>query len=159
MNDNNSMQSRYEDEYLKIERYASENGLIFKLIDDKLYVLTDIAYWKIVYLKEWNGFVLYHGNSIPTDLNILRYEDADYHFQKDAKQSDTIMKYMIYIKRHDDFRADLIENVENMPRKTKKQKKKYDKMKKKEKAYNTARVLQLVNAVGMAREMNIAVSA
>ena len=159
MNDNNSMQSRFEEEYLKIERYASENGMIFKLIDDKLYVLTDIAYWKIVYLKEWNGFVLYHGNSIPTDLNILRYEDADYHFQKDAKQSETIMKYMVYIKRHDDFRADLIANVENMPRRTKKQKTKYEKMKKKEKAYNTARVLQLVNAVGMAREMNIAVSA
>ena len=159
MNDNNTMQSRYEDEYLKIERYATENGLIFKLIDDKLYVLTDIAYWKIVYLKDWNGFVLYHGNTIPTDLNILRYEDADYHFQKDAKQSDTIMKYMVYIKRHDDFRADLIENVENMPRRTKKQKNRYEKMKRKEKAYNTARVLQLVNAVGMATEMNIAVSA
>ena len=159
MNDNNTMQSRYEDEYLKIERYATENGLIFKLIDDKLYVLTDIAYWKIVYLKDWNGFVLYHGNTIPTDLNILRYEDADYHFQKDAKQSDTIMKYMVYIKRHDDFRAELIENVENMPRRTKKQKNRYEKMKKKEKAYNTARVLQLVNAVGMATEMNIAVSA
>lgn len=159
MNDNNTMQSRYEDEYLKIERYATENGLIFKLIDDKLYVLTDIAYWKIVYLKDWNGFVLYHGNTIPTDLNILRYEDADYHFQKDAKQSDTIMKYMVYIKRHDDFRAELIENVENMPRRTKKQKNRYEKMKRKEKAYNTARVLQLVNAVGMATEMNIAVSA
>ena len=159
MNDNNTMQSRYEDEYLKIERYAAENGLIFKLIEDKLYVLTDIAYWKIVYLKDWNGFVLYHGNTIPTDLNILRYEDADYHFQKDAKQSDTIMKYMVYIKRHDDFRAELIENVENMPRRTKKQKNRYEKMKRKEKAYNTARVLQLVNAVGMATEMNIAVSA
>ena len=159
MNDNNTMQSRYEDEYLKIERYATENGLIFKLIDDKLYVLTDIAYWKIVYLKDWNGFVLYHGNTIPTDLNILRYEDADYHFQKDAKQSDTIIKYMVYIKRHDDFRAELIENVENMPRRTKKQKNRYEKMKRKEKAYNTARVLQLVNAVGMATEMNIAVSA
>ena len=159
MNDNNTMHSRYEDEYLKIERYATENGLIVKLIDDKLYVLTDIAYWKIVYLKDWNGFVLYHGNTIPTDLNILRYEDADYHFQKDAKQSDTIMKYMVYIKRHDDFRAELIENVENMPRRTKKQKNRYEKMKKKEKAYNTARVLQLVNAVGMATEMNIAVSA
>ena len=159
MNDNNTMQSRYEDEYLKIERYATENGLIIKLIDDKLYVLTDIAYWKIVYLKDWNGFVLYHGNTIPTDLNILRYKDADYHFQKDAKQSDTIMKYMVYIKRHDDFRAELIENVENMPRKTKKQKNRYEKMKRKEKAYNTARVLQLVNAVGMATEMNIAVSA
>ena len=159
MNDNNTMQSRYEDEYLNIERYATENGLIFKLIDDKLYVLTDIAYWKIVYLKDWNGFVLYHGNTIPTDLNILRYKDADYHFQKDVKQSDTIMKYMVYIKRHDDFRAELIENVENMPRRTKKQKNRYEKMKRKEKAYNTARVLQLVNAVGMATEMNIAVSA
>ena len=95
MIDNKSMKSIFEDEYMYIERYASENGLIFKLIDDKLYVLTDIAYWKIVYLKEWNGFVLYHGNSIPTDLNILRYEDAEYHFQKDAKQSDTIMKFII----------------------------------------------------------------
>ena len=69
------------------------------------------------------------------------------------------MKYMVYIKRHDDFRAELIENVENMPRRTKKQKNRYEKMKRKEKAYNTARVLQLVNAVGMATEMNIAVSA
>ena len=130
-----------------------------KLIDDKLYVLTDIAYWKIVYLKDWNDFVLFHGNTIPTDLNIQRYEDADYHFQKDAKQSDTIMKYMVYIKKHDDYRAEMIENVENMPRRTRKQKNRYQKMKRKEEAYNTARVLQLVNAVGMARELNIAISA
>ncbi len=153
MTENKSMKSIFEEEYEYIERYADENGLIFKLIDDKLYVLSDIAYWKIVYLKDWDDFVLYHGNTMPTDLNILRYEDAEYHFQKDAKESDTIMQFMIYIRRHDNFRADLLDNVDSMPRRTRKQKNKYAKMKKREEAYYNARILQLINAISMVNEM------
>ena len=159
MNESKTMMKKFRDEYIFIEGYAMENGLIFKLIGDKLYVVSDIAYWKIAYLREWDEFALYHGNTMPTDLNVLKYEDADYHFQKDAKLSRSIMRLMIYIRRHDDYRAHLIENVENMPRRTKKQKNKYAAMKRREERYNTARVLQLINAVGMASERRLAVSA
>ena len=69
------------------------------------------------------------------------------------------MNMMVYIKRHDDFRADQIRNVEAMSRRTKKDKAKYAKMKQKQQAYNNAKVLQLINAIGSLNDNIIAVGA
>ena len=155
MNDITTMQDKYEEEFEEIENYATENGLVVKLIGDKLYILSEIAYWKILYLRDWDCFILYHGNYIPTDVKINKYENASYHFQKDAKQSETIMHYLDYIRRHDNFRENMLSAVEDMPRRTRKQKNKYAKMKAKQEKYDTAIVLQLINAISMTKEMRI----
>ena len=155
----NNMQQYYDTERLTISSYAEANGLVYKRIDNDIYVLSDIAYWRITYLKEWDSFVLYHGNTVPTDLNISRYREADYHYQKDVKPTISIMNMMVYIKRHDDFRADQIRNVEAMSRRTKKDKAKYAKMKQKQQAYNNAKVIQLINAIGSLNDNIIAVGA
>ena len=155
MNEIITMQDKYEEDFEEIETYATENGLVVKMIGDKLYVLSEIAYWKIIYLREWDSFYLYHGNYIPTDIHIERYENASYHSQKDAKQTDSLMYYMDYIRRHDDFRESMLSSVEEMPRRTRKQKNKYAKMKAKQERYNTAIVLQLINAISMTKEIKI----
>ncbi|SNU08156.1 hypothetical protein SAMN06297422_11593 [Lachnospiraceae bacterium] len=155
MNDYKTMQDKYKKEFEEIENYATENGLIVKVIEDKLYVLSEIAYWKILYLRDWDCFILFHGNYIPTDLDIDKYENASYHFQKDAKQSETIMHYLDYIRKHDDYRENLLGTVEDMPRRTRKQKNRYAKMKANQERYNTAIVLQLINAISMTKEMRV----
>ena len=152
-----NMEEKFDNEEALISMYAYENNIEYKLIDNQLIVLTDMAYWKITYLADWDCFVLYHGNSIPDDVNPEKYVDADYHYQKDTKQSDSIMKLLTYIRLHDDFRYRMIENVESMPRRTKKQKEKYWAVKRKEKAYGRAIELQVVSAVALANSLSIAV--
>ena len=154
--DTNNMLSRFEQEEQWIGAYAYDNYLEYKLIDNQLIVLSDIAYWKIVYLADWECFVLYHGNSIPEDIDPEKYVDADYHFQKDVKGADNIMSLIIYIKNHDDFRCKMIANVENMPRRTKKQKAQYNKVKAKEEAYKKAIVLQMISAAALVQTQKVA---
>lgn len=156
MDANNNIKQKFELEEQWIESYAYENYLEYRLIDNKLIVLSDMAYWKIVYLADWDTFILYHGNSIPEDVNPERYAEADYHFQKDVKGSDNIMSLLIYIKNHDDFRSKMIANVENMPRRTRKQKAQYKKIKAKEAAYEKAIVLQMISAAALVRTQRIA---
>ena len=136
--------------------YAYDNYMDYELIDNKLIVLSDIAYWKIVYLPDWDSFVLYHGNGSPEDIDPASYVDADYHFQKDVKPSDTIMNLLIYIKNHDEFRSRMIANVEAMPRRTKKQKKEYSKVKAKEAEYNKAIIMQMIRATAVVKASRIA---
>lgn len=154
---NNTIKTKFQMEKENISSYAYENSLVYKLINNQLIVLTDMAYWKITYLADWDCFVLHHGNTIPDDVDPAKYEDAEYHFQKDAKQSESIMQLLIYIREHDNFRYRMIENVENMPRRTKKQRAKYQAVKQKELDYGRAIKLQMINAVALANTLSIAV--
>ena len=140
------MKSRFQAELSRIESYASENNMVYKLIGDALIVVTDIAYWKITYLPEWQSFALHHGNSIPSDVNPETYIDADYHFQRDMRNGTNIFGLMVYIMRHDKYRLSLLEKVEEMPRRTKKQKAEYKAMKQIEMNYNHAIILQMQSA-------------
>ena len=141
-----TIQEKLNKEENRIALYTGLNFLRYKLIGDKLIVVNDIAYWKIVYLQQWDCFALYHGNSIPSDINPENYADADYHFQRDAKFSPSILGLLIYIKRHDDFRCRMIEEVEAMPRRTKKQRIKYNRVKQKQQEYKKAISMQMIHA-------------
>lgn len=145
-----TMKEKFELEENEIGLYAYDNFLEYKLIGNKLIVVTDIGYWRIEYLQGWDCFVLYHGNSIPNDVNPEKYVDADYHFQKSARQHKKILTCLMYIKDHEDYRCHVIEDVEDMPRRTKKQKKIYNKVKQKEHEYKTALALQMISAYALA---------
>ncbi len=151
-----TMEDKFRNEEMSIGSYSYDNELEYKLINDELIVLSDMAYWRIKYLPDWDSFALYHGNSVPKDLIPENYIDADYHFQKDAKLSKSIMRHLIYIRQHDNYRYRVIANVEQMPRKTKKQKAKYLAVKSKEKAYTKALASQLLSAVSLINSVKIA---
>ena len=56
------------------------------------------------------------------------------------------MKFIKYIKAHDDFRKRQLSNIEKVPRKTNKQKKQYKKLKKKQNYLIVANTLRLISA-------------
>lgn len=141
-----TIEDKYRSEEINIALYAHENYIEYELVDNKLIVLTDIAYWKIIYLKDWDCFILYHGNVIPDDIVPGKYVEADYHFQRDARFSKTIMGLLVYIKKHDDFRCRVIEQVESMPRRTKKQRARYNRVKQKQAEYKRAVTMQMIKA-------------
>lgn len=90
-------------------------------------------------------------------MNPEKYVDAEYHFQKSARQSESIIKMFKYIRSHDDYIYMVIDNVESMPRRTKKQKNEYEKIKEKELAFAKAIEIQIVRAVEMANSSIVAV--
>jgi hypothetical protein len=150
------MLTKVAEESLEISAYAFENGLQYEIIGNCMIVLSDMSYWKITYLKDWDSFALHHGNYIPNDVNPENYLYADYHYQKDVKPTDSIMSLLVYIRNHDDFRFRVIENVETLPRRTKKQKARYQALKQREKAYNKALILQMISAAALMQTSSIA---
>ena len=143
----NNMKFRFESEKSNIDDYVSKNNLAYRFENNSIYVQSNIAFWRIEYIEKWESFLLYHGNRIPESKEIKLYPKQCYHAQKDAKPSYTIIRYLNYIRKHDDFRSNQIINVENMPKKTKKERAKYNKMKKKERIYNVARVCQILSVM------------
>ena len=153
---NNEMKKKFMQELTEIESFCTENNMVYQLIDDQLIIITDISYWKIDFLPDWDCFVLYHGDYIPSDVNPETYVDAEYHHQKDAKFTGCLMRFLIYIRNHDRFRYGLIRNVEKMPRRTKKQKVEYQMMKKRVENYDRAIVLQMMSAAHMLERKSLA---
>ena len=141
-----AIQEKFNNEESEIALFAEDTFLRYKLIGDKLIVVNDIAYWKIVYLPGWNCFALYHGNRMPSDIDPEKYVDADYHYQRDAKYYKNIYSLFVYIKGHDDFRCRMIEEVEAMPRRTKKQRIRYNRVKQKQQEYKKAISMQMIHA-------------
>ena len=146
----NSMKEKYALEETALKLYALDNYMEQKLIGDQIIITTDIAYWRIIYLPDWNQFALYHGNSIPKDIDPEKYVDADYHYQKHLRLPGNIMSLFIYITNHDDYRCKMIQQVESMPRRTKKQRLRYNRVKQKQKEYKEAITMQMIRAFALA---------
>lgn len=130
-----------------IDKYCKDNNLIYRRDEDMLIVQSEIARWLIKYDYENEIFILYHGNRCPNDVSLERLPLSNYHHQKNANKSKTIMGFLIYIRNHDDYRNSLIDNINNMPKNTKRQRAAYHKAKKKEKTYRIARVQQLIDSI------------
>jgi len=137
---------KYDQETKEIDNFIGDAHIKHRLIGNNLIILTEIGYWKIIYSNDCNAFVLYHGNFFPDDENPERYITSEYHLQEDAGQSQTLMKFIKYIKAHDDFRTRQLSNIEKVPRKTNKQKKQYKKLKKKQNYLMVANTLRLISA-------------
>ena len=145
-----SMKDKFELEENSLRAYAAINYMQIKLIDNLIYVVTDVGYWRITYLQKWDCFVVHHGNYIPKDVDPEKYVDADYHFQKNIRFVKKLMNILVYIKDHDDFRFHVMENVESMPRRTKKQRLRYNRVKQKQQEYKEAITMQMIRAFALA---------
>ncbi len=145
---------KYAREIKGIDNFIGDSNIKHKLIGKNIIILTKIGYWKINYSSDCSAFVLYHGNYFPDDENPERYITSEYHLQEDAGHSQTLMKFIKYIKGHDDFRMKQLSNIDKFPRKTNKQKKQYRKLKKKQNYLIMANTLRLISAEQIAMTDN-----
>ena len=152
----NTMKFKYNSEKMVIDHYCKGNNLIYRFDGDTLLVQSEIGAWKILYNRNWEQFLLYHANRIPNDMDLKLLPSNGYHAQKDAKPSKSIMRFMIYIREHDNFRKGQLENIEDDYRNKKCSEKNYKKLKKKAKTYRVARVLQLMSVIEQDEEMRLA---
>ena len=134
---------QYRKYVFQIEQYAKANNIQIEYDGTDLYVLTDMAAWKIAYGYHYDWFKLLH---CPFDGKALSMEEAKaahYHVQADVPRNQSPYKHIQYIAKHDE--AKKIEQIDykNLPQRTKKQKKYYRQAENRAKRKSVNRVLDL----------------
>lgn len=112
----------YKTERKKIQEYAEQFHLDVDMKDDKIYVRTDAGCWKIIYKIRNQRFILLHRNYVKGRILLEDAEKAPFHRQGDVPESCSIMKYLKYIKEHDEYKLKAPEDYRMLPQDTKRQK-------------------------------------
>lgn len=118
------MGKKYKAECEELQSYAKRNYMKIWLEDDAVYVETNIAAWKITQYSTTQNICLLHANT--ENYRFLAKKNGKiihtYHMQGDIR-SKTIMGYLQYIKRHDEWRTNIMNEYKSIPVSTKRQRK------------------------------------
>lgn len=130
----------YKLEKDRIERYAGQSSMDVDLRDKKVYVRTDVGCWKIVYKIREQRFILLHRNYVNGRICLEDVEKVPFHRQGDMPEAGSIMKYLKYIKEHDEFKQNAPKNYRKLPQNTERQKLYYRTAKKREEKRSAKRL-------------------
>ena len=135
--------SQYRKYVFQIEQYAKTNNIQIEYDGTDLYVLTDMAAWKIAYGYHYDWFKLLHCPFDGKTLSMEEAKTAHYHVQGDVPRHQSPYKHIQYIVKHDE--AKKVEQIDykNLPQRTKKQKKYYRQAENRAKRKSVRRVLDL----------------
>lgn len=133
----------YKLERDEIERYVKQFHMDVDLKNNKIYVRTDVGCWKIIYKIRDQKFILLHRNYVKGRICLDEAEKVPFHRQGDMPEAGSIMKYVKYIKKHDEFKQGLPEDYRLMPRDSKKQKLYYNAAKRRAERHSARRVDEL----------------
>lgn len=111
----------YKLELDNIRRFAEQYDLDVDLWNNKIYVRTDVGCWKIVYKRSIQRFILLHRNYVNGRVSLEEADNAPFHRQGDMAEAGNIMKYLKYIKGHDEFKKNMPVDYRLLPRGTKRQ--------------------------------------
>lgn len=145
------------------KKYRGEKNAIQTFIQDKnmkvwyenntIYIENGFVAWKITDENNNGKMALYHSNS--ENYKLLKKEKGkivhNYHHQTSAN-SETIIGFLKYIFKHDNWRIQKLDEYKNMPQVTKKQKFKYNLEKKKSERAKIRNVLNLLDMISAERE-------
>lgn len=137
----------YKLERDEVQQYAEQFHMQVHLKDNKVYVITDVGCWKIIYKIRDQEYILLHRNYVGEKVRLKNVENAPYHRQQDFPTADSIMKYVKYIKEHDEFKKNAPEDYRLMPKDTKQQKKYYRAARKREERRSARRVAKLFEQI------------
>ena len=127
----------------QIEQYANEKKLQIEYDGTDLYVITDMAAWKIAYGYHYDCFKLLHCPFNGQPLTMEEAKTAHYHVQVDVPKNQSPYKHIRYIAKHDEAKKIEQTDYKNLPQKTKKQKKYYRQAENRAKRKSVSRVLDL----------------
>lgn len=116
------IQYLYKMEKEKLQRYAEQFHLDVDMRDHKIYVRTDAGCWKIIYRIRMQRFILLHRNYAKERIPLEDVEKIPFHRQGDVPESGSIMKYLKYIKEHDEYKLKMPVDYRKLPQSTKRQK-------------------------------------
>ena len=134
---------KYRKYAIGIEHLANKRGVQIEFDDTNLYILTDMAAWKISYVEYFDRYKLLH---CPFDKNPLTMEEAKtahYHVQRDVAKNQSPYNHLEYILRHDEAKKLMQVSYKKLPKVTKQQKKYYRQAENREKRNSIKRVWNL----------------
>ena len=83
---------------------------------DTLYVRTEIGCWKIIWIEELGGYILYHMNRPGETVSIDDLLHGGYHRQVDVCPGKNIKRLLKYIESHDRAKALIAKEHKNQRR-------------------------------------------
>ena len=126
-----------------IEHLANKRGVQIEFDDTDLYILTDMAAWKISYVEYFDRYKLLHCPFDKKPLTMVEAKTAHYHVQRDVAKNQSPYNHLEYILRHDEAKKLMQVSYKKLPKVTKQQKKYYRQAENREKRNSIKRVWNL----------------
>ena len=126
-----------------IEYLANKRGVQIEFDGTDLYILTDIAAWKISYVEYFDRYKLLHCPFDKKPLTMEEAKTAHYHVQRDVAKNQSPYYHLEYILRHDEAKKLMQVSYKKLPKVTKQQKKYYRQAENREKRNSIKRVWKL----------------
>ena len=126
-----------------MEYLANKRGVQIEFDDTDLYILTDIAAWKISYVEYFDRYKLLHCPFDKKPLTMEEAKTAHYHVQRDVVKNQSPYNHLEYILRHDEAKKLMQVSYKKLPKVTKQQKKYYRQAENREKRNSIKRVWNL----------------
>lgn len=144
---------KFQQEKRDLMEYVRANRMTMWLEDNAVYIETDIGAWKIIETEKNHKLILLHANSEnykwcqKKNGKIIHH----YHVQKDVS-SQTILRYLKYIYKHDKWRASKKDEYKRMPVAAKAQRRKRGEEKGRARRRAVGDVLNLIEILRVERE-------
>lgn len=126
-----------------IEYLANKRGVQIEFDDTDLYIITDMAAWKISYVEYSDRYKLLHCPFDKNPLTMGEAKTAHYHVQRDVAKNQSPYNHLEYILRHDEAKKLMQVSYKKLPKVTKQQKKYYRQAENREKRNSIKRVWNL----------------
>ena len=134
---------KYRKYAIGIECLAKKRGVQIEFDDTDLYILTDMAAWKISYVQYFDRYKLLHCPFDGKPLTMEEAKTAHYHVQRDVVKNQSPYNHLEYIVRHDEAKKLMQVSYKKLPKVTKQQKKYYRQAENREKRNSIKRVWNL----------------
>mgnify|MGYP006992772742 FL=1 len=134
---------KYRKYALGIECLAKKRGVQIEFDDTDLYILTDMAAWKISYVQYFDRYKLLHCPFDGKPLTMEEAKTAHYHVQRDVVKNQSPYNHLEYIVKHDEAKKLMQISYKKLPKVTKQQKKYYRQAENREKRNSIRRVWNL----------------
>ena len=109
----------------KLTRIARGMDEELRFEKDTFFVRTDAGFWKFYWVKDAQGFVLYHRNTFNEAWSYESMMRGTFHRQKDVKATNAPKDILQYISAHDRAKKIIADDYRKLPRSTPKQKQYY----------------------------------
>ena len=134
---------KYRKYAIGIEYLAKKRGVQIEFDDTDLYILTDMAAWKISYVQYFDRYKLLHCPFDGKPLTMEEAKTAHYHVQRDVAKNQSPYNHLEYIVKHDEAKKLMQVSYKKLPKVTKQQKKYYRQAENREKRNSLRRVWNL----------------
>ncbi len=80
----------------ELARYRYNKHMQFSYINGVIYAKTGISCWKLVYIKKYDDFVLFHRNNSDKAIDFEHPENEEYHRQGDIRSCKNLAECLDY---------------------------------------------------------------